>query len=160
MTLPMSLNKNFLLQNQKDYENKIMYLHNKKDPRIFDLYLFDIVEQREELIFEFQLGETPTYLDKKNNLPIFTSISKPSGYDIYKIKENQREKVKFVSSKDHFEIVHVSENQKDIYALSNINRDKVALFKTDLSLETKEKNLVYENLSVWFGICSFWLWNW
>ncbi len=123
-----SLNKEVYIKNIKKHKNKIYILHNGENAQKSNSYLYDIKLKKWEKVEEFDKGETAIILDEKTLKSKY--ISKiDRGYIL--IIKNGKE-IKKIKSSDSFEIIdYTSNDKKELYVLSNIDRDKIGLFKTD-----------------------------
>ncbi|CAM9121435.1 prolyl oligopeptidase family serine peptidase [Mycoplasma marinum] len=126
-----TLNIDVYIDKREQYKNKILVSHNERNGASFDLYMYDIVTGKRELVEEHELGEDSLLFDMDLFKSIYTSKTIQGGDKIFK----DGKEIKFVSSKDSFSILGFTSKAKDkVYVMSNENRDKTAIFTADLNL--------------------------
>ncbi len=121
---------------------------NKRDPKVFDLYKLNAITA-ELTLLEKNNGDISYWLeDKKGNIKLAIATDGVNERFLYKSNStsnyNEILKVNFTES---FYPISFTEDGNNIYALSNINRDKTALIVFDL-INKKEKSAIYEHKDV------------
>ena len=142
--LVSTLNAKVFIKLKKEFENKILLAHNKRDPKTFDIYMLDIITGKSELIEKFEPGWETELMNEDTFKSTYLVQSIAGGSKIFKGDKLLKE----ISSKDHFSIIgYTSIEKNELFVSSNINRDKISIFKSDLELNIKGKPF-YESDSV------------
>lgn len=121
---------------------------NKRDPNVFDLYRLNALTAELKLV-EKNNGELSYWLaDSKGEIKLAVATDGVNEKFLIKSKSiNNYEEVLSVNFIESFYPICFSEDGNNLYALSNINRDKTALIVYDL-LNKQEKSTIYEHLDV------------
>lgn len=137
-----------ILPINNDNSTDIYIKLNKRDPKVFDLYKLN-VESANLTMIEKNTGQFSYWReDQSGNIKLAVTTDGVNEKFLYKSNvNNQYEEVLSVNFTENFEPLNFTDDGKNIYALSNINRDKTALIVFDL-LSKKEKSTIYERKDV------------
>lgn len=121
---------------------------NKRDPKVFDLYKLNAITA-ELTLLEKNNGDISYWLeDKKGNIKFAIATDGVNERFLYKSSSsNKYTEVLSVNFTESFFPICFTDDGKNVYALSNINRDKTALIVFDL-VNKKEKSAIYEHKDV------------
>lgn len=121
---------------------------NKRDAKVFDLYKLN-VENASLTLVEKNTGEFSYWReDRSGNIKLAVVTDGVNEKFLYKSNLNKNyEEFLSVNFTESFEPLSFTDDGKNIYALSNINRDKTALVVFDL-MNKKEKSTIYERKDV------------
>lgn len=121
---------------------------NKRDQKTFDLYRLNAITAELNLI-EKNNGDISYWQeDTKGNIKLAVATDGVNERFLFKSNENKNyEEVLKVNFTESFYPICFTEDGNNIYALSNINRDKTALIVFDL-INKKEKSAIYEHKDV------------
>lgn len=126
----------------KGKEKEIMVVINLRDKQYFDPYLLNIETGELKLLYENKENFDSWYSD---NNGLIRMATKTDGVNItYLYRNNEKEKfteILTTSFKDSFYPQSFDKDNKNIYLLSNIGRDKITLVEYDPSSKTEVKEL-------------------
>jgi dipeptidyl aminopeptidase/acylaminoacyl peptidase len=127
--------------------DKIIVQMNKNNVHLFDVYKVDINTGKLELICDNPGNYTRWLTDHNGELRVAVATDGVNSSLLYRDKEVDSFKVILTTNfKEFFKPLLFSKDNSKIYALSNINRDKVALVEYDPKLR-KETYVIYEDES-------------
>lgn len=129
--------------------NHILINLNKRDKRAFDVYRIHIKTGQMKMIVENSSGHFTSWLvDHKGRLRIATSTDGANKYLYYRDSgEEKFKRVLTIRFKDRVLPLFFTFDNKKIYALSNLNRDKLALVILDPKAG-RETEVIYERTDV------------
>ena len=121
---------------------------NKRDPKVFDLYRLNALTA-ELVLLEKNNGDISYWLENtKGNITLAIATDGVNERFMFKSnKSNNYEEVLSINFTENFYPICFTEDGNNIYALSNINRDKTTLIVFDL-INKKEKFAIYEHKDV------------
>ena len=133
--------------NSNNYTDIYLTL-NKRDPKVFDLYKLNGITA-ELTLLEKNNGDISYWLEDVNgNIKIAVATDGVNERFLYKsTSSNKYDEILSVNFTESFYPICFTADGNNIYALSNINRDKTALIVFDL-LNKKEKAAIYEHADV------------
>lgn len=129
-------------------QSEIFIMMNKRDPNVMDLYKLNVLNNEIELI-EKNNGNIGSWLaDLNGNVRLAIETDGVNEKILFKTINSKNYKVVIsLNFKESLIPLTFTEDGNSIYALSNINRDKVALVVFDL-INAKEKAVIYEHKDV------------
>jgi dipeptidyl aminopeptidase/acylaminoacyl peptidase len=134
----------YVLNSTPDSNGNILIADNKEQKQVYDVYLLNINTKEQKQVLKNN-GKITWFLPKGNNIKIVSSTDGVNTGYFYRLNENEPFKMFLVTGyEDDFKPIGFTDNENEIYALSNINRDKVALIKYNIK-ERKETGEVYQN---------------
>lgn len=126
-------------------EKEMLVTINKRDPQYFDPYLLNIETGELNLVYENKENFDGWYTD---NNGIIRMASKTDGVNVtYLYRNNEQEafaELLTTSFKESFSPQNFDADNKNLYVLSNIGRDKVALVEYD-PINKKEVKELFSN---------------
>ncbi len=126
-------------------EKEMLVTINKRDPQYFDPYLLNIETGELKLVYENKENFDSWYTD---NNGIIRMASKTDGVNItYLYRNNEQEpftELLTTSFKESFSPQYFDAENKNLYVLSNIGRDKIALVEFD-PVNKKEVKELFAN---------------
>jgi dipeptidyl aminopeptidase/acylaminoacyl peptidase len=131
-----------------DRENEILVQSNKRNPQIFDVYLINTQTGEAKMVAENPGNITGWITDHDGKIRAATTSDGVNTSLLY--RENEKDKFKTVittSFKETLNPVLFTFDNKNLYVLSNIGRDKTALVEYD-PLTAKEVKVIYEHPDV------------
>lgn len=131
----------------EDSENEILISMNKRNPSIFDAYKLNIHTGQLTLVAENPGNISEWITDHKGKIRVAVTANGLNNDLLYREKETDAFRtVVTVDFKETLEPLFFTPDNKDLYCLSNIGRDKMALVILDPSTG-EEKELVYSNFA-------------
>jgi dipeptidyl aminopeptidase/acylaminoacyl peptidase len=129
----------------EDLEKEMLIEMNKRDSRVFDVYRLN-VETGEMTLAAENPGNVSAWLtDHDGKIRAAVTTDGVNSSLLYRETEDKSFKTVLTTSfKESLRPLFFTFDNKDIYAVSNLNRDKSAIVKFDLS-SAKETELLYEN---------------
>jgi dipeptidyl aminopeptidase/acylaminoacyl peptidase len=131
-----------------DRENEILVQSNKRNPQIFDVYLINTQTGETKMVAENPGNITGWITDHDGKIRAATTSDGVNTSLLY--RENEKDKFKTVlttSFKESLNPVLFTFDNKNLYALSNIGRDKITLVEFD-PRTAKEVKVIYEHPEV------------
>jgi dipeptidyl aminopeptidase/acylaminoacyl peptidase len=126
-------------------EKDLLITINKRDKQYFDPYLVNIESGLLTLLYENKENYDTWYTDNKGTLRMATRTDGVNVSYLYRNTEKEPFKVlQTTSFREQFSPQSFDANDKNVFVLSNIGRDKVALVEFD-PVGNKEINVIYEN---------------
>lgn len=126
-------------------DNEVMVTINKRDKQYFDPYLLNIETGALTLLYDNKQNFNSWWID---NNGIIRLATKTDGVNVtYLYRNNTTDSFTTLlttSFRENFSPQSFDANNKNIYVLSNINRDKIALVEYD-PVEKKEVKELYAN---------------
>lgn len=138
----------YIINKVLDKDNNLLVASNKRTASLFDVYKLNIYNGKITEVLKNNGKMTWFIADSNNVVKIVTSTDGVNSVIYYRPKENNQF-VKILSTvyEDDFRPLCFTKDGNEIYALSNINRDKIALVKYNLEKQ-KETEVVYLNNNV------------
>lgn len=139
--------RSFVIDFLRDDPNKIIIQMNKNNVHLFDVYKVDINTGKCELICDNPGNYTRWLTDHNGALRMAVATDGVNSSVLYREKEVDSFRVILTTNfKEVFKPLLFSKDNLILYALSNINRDKIALVEYDLK-KNKEIKVIYEDES-------------
>ncbi len=134
------------LENVKDDE--IIISHNLRDKKVFDVFRLNIKTGKLALLAQNPGTITGWVTDHNGKLRLAVESEGLNYHILYRDSEGQKfSKILSFTYKDHFAPMFFTFDNKNLYASSNLNRDKAAIVEFDLKLK-KEMKIVYQHPDV------------
>ncbi len=131
-----------------DRPNELLISHNKRNPQVFDVYLLNTETGETRMVAENPGNITQWITDHDGNIRAAVTSDGVNSSVLY--RETEKDKFRTVITtnfKETLNPVLFTFDNKNLYALSNLGRDKTALVEFD-PLTGKEVNVIYENPDV------------
>ena len=139
--------RSYVIDFLRDDPNKIIIQMNKNNVHLFDVYKVDINTGKCELICDNPGNYTRWLTDHNGALRMAVATDGVNSSVLYREKEVDSFRVILTTNfKEVFKPLLFSKDNSILYALSNINRDKIALVEYDLK-QNKEIKVIYEDES-------------
>jgi dipeptidyl aminopeptidase/acylaminoacyl peptidase len=136
-----------LIEDWNKQDNWTYVTMNKRDPRIFDPYRINIKTGFLEQLAENPGGISEWFTDHSGNLRLAVSTDNLLTSILYREKVGDPFRtILQVDFKNTIQPLYFAANNREIYALSNIGRDKTAVVKIDLSTG-KETEVLYSHFA-------------
>lgn len=128
----------------EDQNNMIIQM-NKRNPNLFDVYRINVNDGKLELIAENPGNITSWVTDHNGKLRIAVTTDGVNSSLLYRENETDSFKVLLTTTfKETFYPLFFTFDNKNIYAVSNILRDKMVIVEYDLK-SNKEKQIIFKN---------------
>ncbi len=138
----------YIINKVLDKDNNLLVASNKRNNSLFDVYKLNINKGELTEVLKNNGKMTWFIADSNNVIKIVTSTDGVNSVVYFRASEStQFEKILATGYEDDFRPLCFTANANEIYALSNINRDKIALVKYNLE-KKKETEVVYLNSNV------------
>ena len=137
-----------LIDDLKDDPTDVIISMNKRKKEIFDAYRLNTVTGNLTLIAENPGNITGWVTDHAGGIRVATTTDGVNTSLLF--RENEKDTFKVILTtnfKESFSPQFFTFDNKNLYAASNLGRDKVAIVKFDLA-NSKELELIYENPEV------------
>jgi len=134
-----------IIDDLEDIPGEIIIGMNKRNPQIFDPYRLNLKTGEMEMIAENPGNIQGWVFDHEGKLRVATTIDGTNTSILY--RETEKDEWKTVLTTDFKESLSPSFftfDNKNIYAISNLGRDKTAVVEFDIA-NGKEINVLYEN---------------
>lgn len=129
----------------KDIQDEMLIQLNKRNPQIFDVYRINVTNGEMNVIAENPGNITGWITDHNGKLRIALTTDGVSTGILFRDKEEDAFRELITTNfKETLYPVFFTFDNKDLYMISNINRDKAAIVEYDIS-ENKERTVIYEN---------------
>ncbi len=137
-----------LIDDLKDDDDHVIIQMNKRDARFMDAYRVNVVNGEMEMIAENPGNIVSWQTDHDGKLRIATTSDGVNTSLLYRASEESPfETLATMSFKDTLQPLFFTFDNKNLYVLSNLGRDKTAIYEYDV--ETKElKDLIFEHPEV------------
>ncbi|MCM3756347.1 S9 family peptidase [Sporosarcina aquimarina] len=115
---------------------KIMYASNRRNIGYFDIYVLDLSTRKEELVFQFDGKCTPVCWLKGEENKIVISIQETNIFKslmIVDLETKRMTKIGFNESQARYQALVFSSDGTTGYVLSDVNGDKLALYRFQVS---------------------------
>ncbi|MCJ7457575.1 MAG: S9 family peptidase [candidate division Zixibacteria bacterium] len=145
---PFDSTRVMLIDDLKDDPTDVIIGMNKRKREIFDAYRLNTVTGNLTLIAENPGNITGWVTDHTGGIRVATTTDGVNTSLLY--RENEKDTFKVILTtnfKESFSPQFFTFDNKNLYAASNLGRDKVAIVKFDLAT-AKELELIYENPEV------------
>jgi dipeptidyl aminopeptidase/acylaminoacyl peptidase len=131
---------------KSDPEN-ILIIHNHRDKKFFDLYSVNLLTQEQSLVAE-NPGDVYEWITDKSGDLRGRLLLRDNGENTLEIVNNQGnwETILKGSFEDEFYFMGFTPDDKGMWLISNINRERISFISLDL--ETGEEKLIYEDPNV------------
>jgi hypothetical protein len=132
----------------EDRPNEVLIQHNKRDAEIFDVYLLNLTTGKSKMVAQNPGNITSWITDHNGKIRAAVTTDGVNSSLLY--RENESDKFKTVTTisfKETLSPVLFTFDNKNLYCLSNLGRDKTALVEFDPKTG-KEVKLLYENPDV------------
>jgi len=137
-----------IVDDLKEVPGKMLIQLNKRDARIFDVYRIDITTGEMELIAENPGNITGWITDHDGKLRIALTTDGVNTGILYRDTEDDQFEEKISTNfRETLYPVFFTFDNKDVYVISNLGRDKAAIVKYDIK-NNKELELIYEHPEV------------
>jgi len=135
----------YVINKISDNDGNILIASNKKNNRVYDVYLLNINNGNEKLVLQNNGKITWFLSNEKNVINVVSSTDGVNTGYYYRADENLPFKM-FIATdyEDDFRPIAFLEEKNEIYALSNINRDKIAFVKYNI-ISKNEVAKIYEH---------------
>jgi dipeptidyl aminopeptidase/acylaminoacyl peptidase len=126
----------------EDRPNELLIAHNKRNPQFFDVYLLNTNTGDMKLVAENPGNITQWVTDHEGRIRAAVKTDGVNNSVLYRAKEDEPFKtVATTSFKETLTPVLFTFDNKNLYVMSNIGRDKVALVEYDPSAAKEIKEL-------------------
>ncbi len=137
-----------LIDELKDNDDELLIAINKRDPRIFDVYRINVNTGQMEMIAENPGNITGWMTDHGGKLRIATTTDGVNTGILYRKNETDEFSVIVTTNfKETLAPAMFTYDNKFVYMLSNLNRDKLSIVKYDIE-NNKELEVIYEHPEV------------
>ncbi|PID59465.1 MAG: S9 family peptidase, partial [Ignavibacteriae bacterium] len=137
-----------IVDDLEENEDEMLISMNKRDPRIFDVFRINVKTGEMELVAENPGNVTSWQTDHDGKLRIAITTDGVNTSILYREKETDEFKpVLTTNFKETLTPLFFTFDNKNIYASSNLGRDKSAIVKYDL-VNNKELEVIYEHPEV------------
>ncbi len=134
-----------IVDNLEEYPNSLIIQMNKRNPNLFDVYRIDITTGKLELIAENPGNITSWLTDHNGRLRVAVTTDGVNSSILYRENESDTFKILLTTTfKEDFTPLFFTFDNKNIYASSNIMRDKSEIVEYNLE-ENKETKIIYKN---------------
>lgn len=137
-----------IIDDLEDNDNEMLIGMNKRNPQIFDVYRINVHNGKMSLVEENPGNITGWLTDHDGKLRVAMATDGVNISILYRNKEKDKfKKIITTNFKEGLSPLFFTPDNKFVYAVSNIGRDKDAIIKYDIA-NNKELALVYENSEV------------
>jgi dipeptidyl aminopeptidase/acylaminoacyl peptidase len=144
-----------ILDARFDHDDEMIIRMNKRDPRVFDVYRIDLKTKELTLIAENPGEITDWTTDHEGRIRIATATDGVNTKLLYRADEKSPFKAVVTTNfRESIEPLFFSFDNKRLYALSNINRDKAAIVILDPATG-KEESMIFQHPEVDAGGLSW-----
>jgi dipeptidyl aminopeptidase/acylaminoacyl peptidase len=129
----------------EDKPNEILVQHNKRNPQVFDVYHLNLSTGEFKLVAENPGNITGWITDHDGKIRAATSTDGVNTSILYRATEKERFKTVITTDfKETISPVIFTFDNKNLYCMSNLGRDKIGLVEFDPSTG-KELKIIYEH---------------
>jgi dipeptidyl aminopeptidase/acylaminoacyl peptidase len=137
-----------VIDEMKDHETDILIGMNKRNPRVFDAYRLNTSTGELKLVAENPGNVTAWVTDHDYKIRVATVTDGVNTTILYRKSEEQPfSELITTSFKETFQPVFFTFDNKNVYAVSNLERDKMAVITYDPD-QNKELDLIFEHPEV------------
>lgn len=138
-----------VLDELDNIDNEILFLMNKRDKKVFDVYRLDVDSGNIELVSKNPGNVVDWKVDNNGKLKLAIAITDGVNTTIkYRATEKDDWNILATCSfKEKFIPLFFTFDNKQVYVLSNVGRDKIAIFKYDLKTK-KEIECIFQHSEV------------
>ncbi|NWF48944.1 MAG: S9 family peptidase [Ignavibacteriaceae bacterium] len=134
-----------VLDQLEDNPTEMLIEMNKNNPRVFDVYRINVFTGEMQLIAQNPGNITGWMTDHDGKLRVATTTDGVNTSILYRDSEQDEFKTLITTSfKETLAPLFFTFDNKNLYMLSNIGRDKIAAVEYDIA-NNKELRIVYEN---------------
>ncbi|MFH0733380.1 MAG: S9 family peptidase [bacterium] len=134
-----------ILDDLSENPNNLLIQMNKRNPNLFDVYRIDITNGKFDMIAENPGNITSWLTDHEGKLRIAVTTDGVNSSILYRENETDTFKIILTTTfKENFNPLFFTFDNKNIYASSNIMRDKSEIVEYNLA-ENKESKIVFKN---------------
>ncbi len=127
--------------------DEILLSHNQKNAEVFDVYRYNLKTGKSKIIAQNNGKIVGWMTDHKGKLRLAVETDGVNQTILYRDTEAQKfAPLMKTSFKESFSPVLFTFDNKNLYVLSNINRDKISFVEYDLKAK-KESHILYQNPS-------------
>jgi dipeptidyl aminopeptidase/acylaminoacyl peptidase len=132
----------------EDRPNELLIQHNKRNPEIFDVYLLNTATGESKMVAENPGNISGWVTDHDGKIRAAVTTDGVNASVLYRETEKDKWKTVLTTSfKESVSPVTFTFDNKNLFALSNLGRDKIALVEFDPNT-AKEIKVIYENPDV------------
>lgn len=137
-----------IVDDLQDYEDEVLIEMNKRNPELFDVYRLNIKTGEMKSVAENPGGISNWITDHTGTIRVAVQTNGVRSNLLYRENENSPFRIVLQTSfKEQVNPLFFSFDNKFIYACSNLNRDKSAIVKFDIS-NGKEMEVLFEHPEV------------
>ena len=137
-----------IVDDLQDYEDEVLIEMNKRNPELFDVYRLNIKTGEMKSVAENPGGISNWITDHTGTIRVAVQTNGVRSNLLYRENENSPFRIVLQTSfKEQVNPLFFSFDNKYIYACSNLNRDKSAIVKFDIS-NGKEMEVLFEHPEV------------
>jgi len=137
-----------IIDDLKDKDNEMLIALNKRNPTVFDVYRINVNTGEMVMVAENPGNITEWQTDHNGKLRVAVATDGVNTSLLYRENESDPFKVvKTTSFKETLSPLFFTFDNKNVYAISNIGRDKAAIIKYDIAND-KELELIFEHPEV------------
>jgi len=137
-----------IIDDLKDNDNEMLIALNKRNPTVFDVYRINVNTGEMVMVAENPGNITEWQTDHNGKLRVAVATDGVNTSLLYRENESDPFKVvKTTSFKETLSPLFFTFDNKNVYAISNIGRDKAAIIKYDIAND-KELELIFEHPEV------------
>lgn len=137
-----------IVDDLEDDAGYILLSHNRRDPRVFDVFRVDVKTGKEEQVAQNPGNITGWMTDHAGRLRVATATDGVNNSLLYRATEKDPFKVILTTNfKETVAPMLFTFDNKGLYVASNRGRDKSAIFEFDLAT-AKEGKLIFEHPQV------------
>jgi dipeptidyl aminopeptidase/acylaminoacyl peptidase len=132
----------------EDKPNELLIQHNKRNPEVFDVYLLNTATGESKMVAENPGNISGWVTDHDGKIRAAVTTDGVNASVLYRETEKDKWKIILTTSfKETVTPVTFTFDNKNLFALSNLGRDKIALVEFDPKT-AKEIKVIYENPDV------------
>lgn len=132
----------------RDDDQHLLVSHNRRDPKVFDVFRIDVKTGKEQLVARNPGNITGWLTDHAGRLRVAVATDGVDSTLLYRDREEEPFRpVVTTSFKETLAPLFFTFDDRNLYVASNRGRDKTALFEFD-PRTAKEGKLIYENPEV------------
>ena len=134
-----------IIDDLEDIPNEVIIGLNKRNPEVFDAYRLNIETGELTMIAENPGNITGWLTDHEGKLRLATTSDGVNTSILYRHTEKDEFKIMLTTNfKESVSPLFFTFDNKNLYAISNLNRDKSAIVEIDIA-NAKEINEIYKN---------------
>jgi len=137
-----------IIDDRPDHDDEMLIAMNKRNPELFDVYRLDLKTRELSLIAENPGNITSWFPDHEGRIRVAITADGVNTSLLYRADEKSPFKTVITTSfKEEISPIVFSFDNKQLYASSNINRDKSAIVLIDPAT-AKEERVIFEHPDV------------